>query len=486
MYKSGICLFLLLIISQSLKSQIQPEDSILLINPINLDKNVIVNPKGLSRSFQRLKTIQAGADSTFVVVHFGDSHIQMGHFSGAIEKNLQSIFGDAGNGILFPYSACRSIGPSSLSSNFTGTWEFNNINSNASKIPIGVKGYGLKTEDTTAKFNINYLPGNKPSAIKSVSIFHGVNNFEISCENSSKKPLVNFSNSDWQSTRFYNDTKSANFSFLLTKTDQIQSEFTFHGILFETSQHKGVQYHHCGVVGAKFPQITQNTPLLISQLAQLKPNLILFSYGSNETYLPNFDSKSYIKEIVKFIKQIKAEIPEVEILITSAPDTKSNNQNPLHKNEINKSLAKIVANTEVSYWDLDAVMGGDSTMDVWRNAGLAQKDKLHFFKSGYQLQGNMLSLAFLEAYNKATSKSVNINNIQTEIDNQMTVFSKKVAVPQPEKKGKTITHVIKKGDTLSNIAKKYRCSIASIKKANKLTSETIKIGDTLTIIPNKK
>lgn len=479
-------MFILMLLAQSLKSQPQPSDSVTLINPINLSENVIVNPKGLSRSFLRLNAIKSGADSTFVVVHFGDSHIQMGHFSGTFEKNLQSAFGDAGHGMLFPYSACKSIGPSSLKSNFSGIWTFNNITTNASKIPIGIKGYGLKTEDTTAKFNFKFLTESNASPITAVSIFSGVSNYELASETSQKAPLVTPFSANWQTTMFYTDLKSTDFSFSLKKTAESQSEFAFYGVLFETAQHKGVQYHHCGVVGAKFLQITKNTPLLISQLAYVKPNLIILSYGSNESYEPTFDSETYIKEITKMINHIKAEIPGVDILITSAPDTKSNNQYPLHKNEINRALRKIAAITDAAFWDLDAVMGGDKTMDLWRDAGLAQKDKLHFFKSGYQLQGNLLSMAFFNAYQKNNTKILNISNLQAEIDQQMIEFVKKVAVPQPKEKPKTIAHVVKKGETLTNIAKKYHCTMVSIKKANNLSSNTIKIGDTLTIVPNGK
>ena len=44
-----------------------------------------------------------------------------------------------------------------------------------------------------------------------------------------------------------------------------------------------------------------------------------------------------------------------------------------------------------------------------------------------------------------------------------------------------ITHVISKGDTLSEIALKYRVSVAKIKKVNKLSSHKIRVGQSLTI-----
>lgn len=54
-----------------------------------------------------------------------------------------------------------------------------------------------------------------------------------------------------------------------------------------------------------------------------------------------------------------------------------------------------------------------------------------------------------------------------------------------KKKSKTITHKVKKGESLSRIATKYGVSVNDIKKANKLKSNDLKIGQKLKI-PAKK
>ena len=47
-----------------------------------------------------------------------------------------------------------------------------------------------------------------------------------------------------------------------------------------------------------------------------------------------------------------------------------------------------------------------------------------------------------------------------------------------------ITHVIERGDTLSEIASKYRVSFKKLKDFNGLSSNTIRIGQTLKIPPS--
>lgn len=60
------------------------------------------------------------------------------------------------------------------------------------------------------------------------------------------------------------------------------------------------------------------------------------------------------------------------------------------------------------------------------------------------------------------------------------------ASPAIEDSNGTITHVVKKGDTLSSIARKNQTSVASIKTLNKLNSDTIHVGDRLSILPGDK
>ncbi|MBC7979808.1 MAG: LysM peptidoglycan-binding domain-containing protein [Armatimonadetes bacterium] len=57
------------------------------------------------------------------------------------------------------------------------------------------------------------------------------------------------------------------------------------------------------------------------------------------------------------------------------------------------------------------------------------------------------------------------------------------AKPKPVvKKPVTVRHKVKKGDTLSSIASRYRTSVTAIKRANKISGTIIRLGQTL-IIP---
>ena len=89
---------------------------------IDTTKNQIEGAEFLAGPMSLLIAAKTDSSSKFVVAHFGDSHIQGDYFSGAIRNNLQAEFGNDGEGILFPYSLCKSFGPKSLTSTSTGSW----------------------------------------------------------------------------------------------------------------------------------------------------------------------------------------------------------------------------------------------------------------------------------------------------------------------------------------------------------------------------
>lgn len=86
----------------------------------------------------------------------------------------------------------------------------------------------------------------------------------------------------------------------------------------------------------------------------------------------------------------------------------------------------------------------------------------------------------------------NIKNInKLKVGQKLKIYPKKSADSKKDKeknkkkKTKTKTHKVKKGESLSRIAKKYGVTVNDIKKANKLKKDDIKPGQTLKI-PAKK
>ncbi|MDH3586794.1 MAG: LysM peptidoglycan-binding domain-containing protein, partial [Gammaproteobacteria bacterium] len=57
----------------------------------------------------------------------------------------------------------------------------------------------------------------------------------------------------------------------------------------------------------------------------------------------------------------------------------------------------------------------------------------------------------------------------------------RIAMEMRRVPSKQVRHVIARGDTLSEIAERYNVSAAAIRAANKLSSDSIRVGQTLSI-----
>lgn len=480
--------------------------------PIKPSKNRIEFAHNLMDVHTKLYHLQHGWDSSFVVVHIGDSHIQLDHFTGAIRADMHRIFGDCGEGVLFPYSTCKSFGPRNLESKATGTWICNTVCNNNLCDELGVTGYTLRTTDPKAALEFKYLtPGMmldtpivEPPSVRRVTVWHGKGDFPLTVDGKGGELKVatdNRHSPDGLCTTIIDNYVAGQPLRLCFKpgSDSL-GQFRFHGISFDRPKPTGVQYHHCGVVGAQFPYFVKNAKLAVAQLAALKPDLIVFSYGSNESYMPNFDPKQYEGGIEQAMKAIRAAVPDVNFLFTTTPDTRAGNKTPPHTVAINKSLRSLAERNKAALWDLYTIMGGDNSVRYWVTKGLARTDKLHFTRAGYKLMGDLFALAFLESYNrqweeKALPTDMIVEQIDTvvvkyglggpytaeatrylsEEQHHAVVHSHDPPAKKPVEpfKARTVFHEVAKGETLYSIAKRYEETVEQIRAWNGMTEASV-------------
>ena len=246
----------------------------------------------------------------------------------------------------------------------------------------------------------------------------------------------------------------------------------------------GINYHHCGVVGAQFTHLINNADLVLDQLGYLSPDILLFSFGTNEAY-GNIDTVKYFNSINNFISKLNQLFPTTAIIITTAPDTRSQGKVPPSQVNVNNQLIKLSKTQDLSVFDLNKAMGGWGSLTNWYKSKLTLDDKLHFNAAGYSLQGKMFSLALLESYNKKYNAApVDVTQLKSDILKVIVpvlnntpipvevitnpVINKPIVKP---KKGKV--YVVKNGDTISKIAQKYHVSTEKLLKLNHLTKNSI-------------
>jgi len=478
-------------------------DSIIynLPKPLPLNKNI---KTALDKLFA-LKNKKAIKNETFTILHIGDSHVQGDFFSGEIRKQLQSHFGFAGIGAIFPYSLAKSYGPKGSVSKTEGKWESYKILSPRDGLKLGILGYGLTTKNENSSIQFTIQDKFPIQNFNELKVWHTNDSSTFDIDINSEFEYINQQKSDsgWAVSKFNSKLPQTQFKLVTKQTKQNQIHVEILGFELNNSNLSGVNYHHLGVVGAQFTHFIKSANFNLQQIAYLKPDLIIFSFGTNEAYDNSFDSSNYFITVSAFINQIVEQLPETGIIFTTAPDTRSSGRTPKYQTAVNNQLKKIANELQLSVFDLNEEMGGWGSLYKWHKNELTLKDKLHFKQPGYTLQGRLFTYAFLETYNSVfhdnklnlveLKDSISIYmkkilkndvNDSTQIGYEKITDSVKVAneiKPIESLKNnkdnvqteKEITHIVKKGESIYIIGKKYKIKYKNILKLNNLTEKSL-------------
>ena len=517
-----IFLILVILFSKSAFSSILPGDTIIynLPKPLPVNKNL----KTVLDKLNALKNNKTEKNKTFTILHIGDSHVQGDFFSGEIRRQLQLHFGFAGIGAIFPYSLAKSYGPRGSVSKTEGKWESYKILSPRNNLKLGILGYGLTTKNENASIQFTIQDKFPIQEFTELKIWHTNDSTTFDIEINNEFEFINQYKSDsgWAVSSFKSKLPQTQFKFTTKQSQSIQDHLEFLGCELNNSNLSGINYHHLGVVGAQFTHFINSADFNLEQMVYLKPDLIIFSFGTNEAYDNSFDSIGYYNTVSSFISKMVKQLPETGIVFTTAPDTRSTGRMPKYQTSVNNQLKKIAKDFQLSVFDLNEEMGGWGSLYKWHKNGLTLKDKLHFRQPGYALQGRLFAHAFLETYNSVfqdkkldlvelkdsisfymnkiledglgdSIQSINENkpdtiNVVDEIKKIERLKNNKDH-PSIDKETKhiegltsnkaisssdqEITHVVKKGESIYIIGKKYKINYKKILKINNLTEKSL-------------
>ena len=457
--------------------------------------------------FQQMVSGLTSAQSNgYSVVHFGDSHIQAEGPTSVARKNLQALYGDAGRGMMFAYSAANSYSSILYGTSHTGNWTYAKSFQSAPKLPLGVSGMTVRTDEKNASLIFNLKQPNSSYQKLRVFIKKDTSSFDFKIVTAEDQISIKIKDHVSSNLPYIDIPITGNQSKItiqLVQNSPNQNFFEFYGMSLETSQNKGLIYHSVGVGASQYGSLLLEE-LLDEQLPSLNPNLIILDFGTNNYLYDNQVKPELGPQIEKIINNLRSIAPKATILLTSTQDlyykSKHVTSGIIFRNLID-SLAK---KNHCLFWDWYAVSGGKKSLVKWRDAGYAQTDLVHLTTKGYELKGQLLfeaiknsmdslvkkptlqSLAISYSEQKETIPEV-IPEVKPENKQVVKVEPKKPEVKKQDpkkdtnKKPTTKVHVVKKGDSLYGIAAKYKTTVPLLKKANKLKSDTLQIGQKLTI-----
>jgi lysophospholipase L1-like esterase len=451
---------------------------------LNLSANVLENDTSLAPFFSHLEQLKKGNQHKITILHIGDSHIQGDYLSGTIRLGLQDIFGSAGRGLVFPYTLAKTYAPADLTSSSNVAWTTKRNFFYEDSVPLGITGYAVlsNNEAFQMRMGVKEFHGTD-NKFDMVSVIHGndSSSFDLGIYRDDQTSEEGFKEmgvfSCWDSSAYKwsqhtvkLDTRVDEFVLNPLKNNASQYQTRIYGFVLENSQSNGILYNTAGVGAAQLVNFTR-TSAFIEQAAALKPDLIIFSLGTNESYSKWFDTLGYQQLIESTVARLKELLPTVRFIFTTPPDIVYKYQYPKYMQPVCRAFKRASINANFATWDLNAVMGGPGSMNQWHSNMLAQNDHIHFRSTGYALQGNLFLSAFLKSYNAYQRDTANLASIEDYIQRNEPVYYKPepVVVKTTTASGKY--HVVKSGETLSGIARKHGttvsklCSLNGIKKS---------------------
>ncbi|MEW6467276.1 MAG: GDSL-type esterase/lipase family protein [Bacteroidota bacterium] len=364
----------------------------------------------LAPFYTKLYQLRQGGGGKVSVVHIGDSHIQADFFSGVVRQHLHLDFGNAGRGFIFPYRlAGKSNEPFDYRTASEATWEYKRNVFSDKPMPIGVGGYTIRTQDTSAAITVT-LKKDKSAVdygTTRLTLFHEKNddNFDFAVFDTTGTEIgyINItskSESRFTSTLIFPKPYSK-FIIRVSSRDTVQKSAMIYGLLLENEQ-SGLLYNTIGVNGADFIHYNLSEHF-IEQMAVLRPDLLIISLGTNQAFAgKSFEPEKYYAQIDTLVQSILRNNPGVCVLFTTPGDSfrrsgKKRVKNPVVK-EVRDVIIKYAREHNMAWWDLYEVSGGYGAMADWYSAGMADKFRLHFSKKGYEIQGELFYRALRQGY----------------------------------------------------------------------------------------
>lgn len=441
------------------------------------------------------------------VLHIGDSHIQADICTGYIRNELQKILGEGGRGFVFPYAAASTHAAYDYKTSCTGNWDYSRNVQPYPAFDMGITGATIHTEDSTASFKFVFSKW----AIKP-----GYNVLKLYCKRSPESFDLKMKSSG-TAAPLYIDCNAFNdrlyieiklpeacdtLEFFVNKTDTAQKYFECYGLLMETSDDNGILYNSVGINGAGLRSVLKED-LLLYQLAELKPDLVVLDLGLNDFYKVAFDSVGIGNSLSKIIDIIQRSNPEADIILSSGQDVYYRYWDEGNCKKYEKLMREIAFRKGCAYYDYYFVSGGQYSMLKWYKNNLARYDKVHLSAAGYIVRGELFLNALLNSYYYslikpgisdliASTEFKDTTQLHVQLMNKIIPEIKDTdvtttAIQEQSQVWKTETYYykVKSGDMLGKIASQYGVTVKQLIYWNKLKSTNIMAGQVLVIYKQK-
>lgn len=376
--------------------------------------------------FSGLDSLRAGKDTVLNIVHLGDSHIQAGYYSGEMMHLLHAAFGNAGRGWIAPLKLSRSNeAPDYFIKSVIRSWNVGRITQRESRrrAPVGLGGVGIQSVSPSINFDVIITPKNGAGyEFNEAILYRGARSMPMLPAGENKQAVETFLSdtvlaegviADTFRITMPVDTLQLQSTRRKQGTDQLLPASTFRNVYYGFSLKNGksgILYHAVGINGAMYVNYIDSA--YIAQLALLKPDLLIVSMGTNETFGRRFRAEEFAMQVKAFLSLVKAQMPQAAILLTTPPECYKRvtvNKKRVFQRNTNtekaaETLVRVAKEEGIACWDLFSATGGKNSCRKWLHDNLLRRDRIHFTQAGYEEQATLLFRALMNEYNRTNGK----------------------------------------------------------------------------------
>lgn len=384
------------------------------LNFTHFDRNHLIFPGdniAMERFYQKMDSVVFFGEGNLNIMHIGGSHVQAGTFTQQFRDNLLNINTTlmGGQYFVFPFAVGGTNNPSHYTTSSTGDWSYcrNAVRKETDK-RMGLAGAAGTTTDPNATVSI-VTRAKISSNITPEFEFNKVTILGFS-ETENVVPAVSFDDEIIQGE--YDDYQATYTFDLPDFTDSIcivfqfaeEGEFTLTGVLLENGM-PGISVHGIGINGASVPSYLRCDDFE-RDLELIHPDLVIFGIGINDAAEKDFNKEAFKRNYSDLISILQRVNPDCALLFMTNNDSfrrikvKKKRRYEVNPNGVivEEAFMELGKKYNAAVWDQFDVMGGLRSMQNWEKAGLAQPDKVHFTRPGYQLMGDLLYNALIENY----------------------------------------------------------------------------------------
>jgi len=374
------------------------------VDTLYISKN---NPTILQSFITTFDSVVAHKSGNINIVHIGGSHVQAGTFPNTVRQLLLRSYPDlkGGRGLIFPYAAApKCNNPADYRTRSVGRFGLvRNVYQTHAR-PLGISGIAVYTLDTVSEVRI--VPRDSLTKFNTTKITL----LGYSTGDSTVVPLLIIDTASFlpakiipEKRRFIYENICLTDSFAFTIATKDSASFTITGILLENEE-PGIIYHSIGVNGASVSAFLR-CEHFEEEIALLSPNMVILGLGINDANEADFNPELFKENYLTLVQQFKKVNPQCFFIFITNNDSfkKEGKKYVVNKNalKVRKIMYELADETGGALFDQFEIMGGLQSMEKWRLANLAQKDRVHFSKTGYELMGKLLFNALIKKINES-------------------------------------------------------------------------------------